>query len=563
MLAEVTSLLENFSHQDRDAGRQLAVLLEEDPASFQRAVVHCVSKGGQLPGTRLLVWVLEKERKLLDMLLNPQLSSLEDALKVAKLMKTIVDQLDVLLARELTEAPEELALRILRLLAEVADSNRTLPLLTKTLREASPSLRSKAALIFSRHCHNSLFIENALKDPDPEVRASAIQGLSESEYQPDPSIVTAAFTDSDPSVRVQAALVCHRMGEADEAFQMLGAMSRHEEPGFRAQAAWALGEIGSRPCVFLLAKLRNDPVSEVRAQADEALAKHVENQSANGSAAGDADFNELEMNSIFAAVDERGRRRVCVAVLDGTGEPVTDLAEEDFHIEEGGVEIAHSHFESPSQRDPLSLAYVLDCSGSMSIGKLREVGTAVAKCVEDKQPEDRFSIYKYAFDVERAVEYTVSPKRLAAVIKRPFIGVKTASRLHDAMLQALDDVIPETGYRAVVAIADGTDRGSDYSYQVVVRRFRDSSVPLYVIGYGCGRAERGLGSLGTQSGGLFLSAENGWELNATCQSLLRRLSNYYSISYEHEEKLDGPLRLWIDGPSGAGELSVEPVVARG
>ena len=140
---------------------------------------------------------------------------------------------------------------------------------------------------------------------------------------------------------------------------------------------------------------------------------------------------------------------------------------------------------------------------------------------------------------------------------------KTASRLHDAMVRALDDVIPETGYRAVVAIADGTDRGSDYSYQVVVRRFRDSSVPLYVIGYGCGRAERGLSSLGTQSGGLFLSAENGLELNATCQSLLRRLSNYYSISYEHEEKLDGPLRLWIDGPSGAGELSVEPVVARG
>ena len=130
--------------------------------SFQCAVVHCVSKGGQLPGTRLLIWLLQKEHKLLDMLLNPQLSSIEDAIKVAKLMKTIVDQLDVLLARALKEVPEELALRILRLLAEVADSNRTLPLLTKTLREASPGLRSRAALIFSRYCHNTLFIENAL-----------------------------------------------------------------------------------------------------------------------------------------------------------------------------------------------------------------------------------------------------------------------------------------------------------------------------------------------------------------------------------------------------------------
>ena len=563
MLAAVQSLLENFSHQNRDAGRQLTVLLKEDPASFQRAVVQCVSKGGQLPGTRLLIWLLQKEHKLLDMLLNPQLSSIEDAIKVAKLMKTIVDQLDVLLARALKEAPEELALRILRLLAEVADSNRTLPLLTRTLREASPDLRSKAALIFSRHCHNTLFIENALKDPDPQVRSSAIQGLSESEYRPDLSILSAAFTDCDPSVKVQAALTCHQMGEADQAVQMLRAMSGHEDPSFRAQAAWALGEIGGRPCVFLLKKLRGDTAYEVRMQADEELSKLSENQSSNGSAGGDADCNELEINSIFAAVDERGRRRVCVAVFDGKGEPVTDLAEQDFHIEEGGVEIAHSHFESPSHRDPLSLAYVLDCSGSMSIGKVRDMGTAVAKSLEDKQPEDRISIYKYAFDVERAVEFTGSPKRLTAVIKRPYMGLKTASRLHDAILQALDDVILETGYRAVVAITDGADRGSEHTYPAVVRRFRNALVPLYVIGYGCGKAERDLGSLGTQSGGLFLSAENGGELNTACQSLLRRLSNYYSISYEHEEKPGGPLRLWIDGPSGAGELSVEPVVARG
>lgn len=562
MVAAVQSLLENFSHQDRDAGRQLTVLLQEDPASFQRAVVHCVSKGGPLPGARLLIWLLEKEHKLLDMLLNPQLSSIEDAIKVAKLVKTIVDQLDVLLARALKEAPEELKLRILRLLAEVADSNRTLPLLTKTLREASPGLRSKAALIFSRYCHNTLFIENALKDPDPQVRASAMQGLSESEYQPDLSIVAAAFTDSDPSVRVQAALVCHRMGEADQVFKMLRAMSGHEDPGFRAQAAWALGEIGGRPCVFLLEKLRNDPAPGVRSEAEEALSKLSESQGESGSAAGDAGCNELEIDSIFAAVDERGRRRVCVAVFDGKGEPVTDLVEQDFHIEEGGVEIAHSNLESPSQRDPLSLACVLDCSASMSIGKLREMGAAVAKCIEDKQPEDRISIYKYAFDVERAAEFTGSPKRLTAVIKRPYMGLKTASRLHDAILQALDDVIPETGYRAVVAITDGADRGSEHTYPAVVRRFRSALVPLYVIGYGCGAAERDLGSLATQSGGLFVSAENSWELNTACQSLLRRLSNYYSISYEREENPDGPLRLWIDGPSGAGELSVECVAAR-
>jgi len=561
MAVTVASLLENFSYRDRDAGRQLAVLREEDPVTFQRSVVRYMSNGGQLPGTRLLIWLLQKEEKLLDLLLNPQLSSLEDAIKVSKLMKLAVDQLDVLLARALQEAHEELALRILRLLAEVAESNRTLPMLTRTLRETRPGLRSKAALVFSRHCHNTLFVENALKDPDPEVRASAIQGLGESEYQPDSSILAEAFTDSDPAVRAQAALACYRMGATDQAVEMVRTMSGHQDPSFRAPAAWAMGEIGDRPCVLLLEKLRDDPDPKVRAQAGEALSKLSENPSANGLAAGGAESGELEMNPIFASVDESGQRRVYVAVFDEKGEPVTDLAEEHFHIEEAGAEITRFHLESPSQRDLLSLAFVLDCSASMSIGKVREMNTAVTKCIDDKQPEDRLSIYKYAFDVERVVGYTESPKRLEAVIKRPYMGLKTASRLHDAIVQALDDLIPETGFRAVIAIADGTDRGSEHTYPAVVRRFRGALIPLYVIGYGCGKAERDLGSLGTQSGGLFLSADNNWELNDACPSLLRRLSNCYSISYEREEKPDGPLRLWIDGPSGAVELSVEPVVA--
>ena len=563
MVATVTSLLESFSDQNRNAGKQLTALLKSDPSSFQRAAIQYMSNGGQPSGTRLLVWLLQKEHKLLEMLLNPQVASLEDAIKAAKRIKKTVDLLDVLLARALEGAPEGLALRILPLLAEVSDSNRTLPMLTKTLHEESPGLRSKAALIFSRHCHNTLFVENALKDPDPAVRASAIQGLSESEYHSDPSFVEAAFNDPDPSVRAQAAVARARTGGVDQAVGMLRDMLRHKDPGFRAQAAWAMGEIGSRPCMLLLEKLRADPAPEVRAQAEEALSRMPQNQGATGSLAADGDSGRLKINSIFSAVDERGQRRVYVAVFDSAAKPVTDLLEEDFHIEEAGVEIADLHFESPSQRDPLALAYVLDCSGSMSIGKVREMGTAVAKCIDDKQPEDRFSIYKYAFDVERVVEYTESDKRLAAVIKRPYMGAKTASRLHDAVLEALDDVVPETGYRAVVAIADGTDRGSEHTYPAVVRRFRDAMVPLYIIGYGCGEAEGDLGSLGTQSGGLFLSAENVWELNSACESLLRRLSSYYSITYEHEEKPDGPLRLWIDSPSGAGEISVQPVVARG
>jgi hypothetical protein len=131
-----------------------------------------------------------REDKLLDLLTNSQLASLEDAIIIAKIMNKVVNQMDVQLAQALSQAPDELAARILRLLAEISDSNRTLPLLTSTLRGESPELRSKAAFVFARHCHNSLFIERALQDNDAKVRASALKGLSLSGHAVDPSALS-------------------------------------------------------------------------------------------------------------------------------------------------------------------------------------------------------------------------------------------------------------------------------------------------------------------------------------------------------------------------------------
>ena len=116
------------------------------------------------------------------------------------------------------------------------------------------------------------------------------------------------------------------------------------------------------------------------------------------------------------------------------------------------------------------------------------------------------------------------------------------------------------GYRAVVAIADGIDHGSEHTFSEIVREFHRAAVPLYVIGFDCGIAARGLGSLGDQGGGLFLSAPNPWELSSVCQSLLRRLENHYSISYELKEKPRDAIRLWIEGSAGSGKTFVEAVV---
>ena len=248
MIDAVTSLLENFSHKNRDAGRRLEALLSADSGAFQQAVVQYLLNGGQQQSLHLLIWLLQRKGKLLDLLLNPQLASLEDSIIVAKIINKLTDQLDVQLAQVLKEAPDELAARILRLLAEISDSNRTLPLLTITLREESPELRSKAAFVFVRHCHNSLFIKYALQDSDPKVRASALEGLGLSDYPVDPAAFLDALADADVSVQSQALVACYRKGERKRALQLVADMSRHEESAFSSGGGMGHGRDGARRC---------------------------------------------------------------------------------------------------------------------------------------------------------------------------------------------------------------------------------------------------------------------------------------------------------------------------
>ena len=70
MIDAVTSLLENFSHKNRDVGRRLEALLAEAPWDFQQAVVQYLLNFGHQQSSHLVIWLLQRKGKLLDLLLN-------------------------------------------------------------------------------------------------------------------------------------------------------------------------------------------------------------------------------------------------------------------------------------------------------------------------------------------------------------------------------------------------------------------------------------------------------------------------------------------------------------
>ena len=558
---QVASLLARVGDNPRDLGRRLSDLLRQDPRSFLQAAVKYLLGEEQSPAARIMVWLLEKEGMLLDILLNPTLCSLDESVFLAKLIHANVDHIDVQLAKALKGAHESQASRILRLLAVVVQNNRTLPLLTHALRDKSPELRSNAALIFARYCQNELFVTNAMQDPNPKVRASAIEGLGKADRIPDTAVLSEALSDPNPRVQATAILAYRRIDE-NSAFKKLEEMARHQNADFRAIAAWAMGETQATRCVSTLKRMQQDRTSEVRRKTDEALNKIRVNESSIRSAApresaGLAAFN---IEPLYAFADETSLRRLYLAVTDSEGSVVAGLSHQDFQLQEDGSTVNGQEVWGPERCEPAAIAYVLDCSGSMSASAIHEMNTAVIKSLSHKRPDDRVAIVKFSMDVEHAVGLTDNLKHLKAVAQRKHMGLRTSSRLHDAVEEALEEVAKQsTGCRAVIAIADGPDRGSESDFHDIVRKARDTAAPLYVVGFGAEGRTGSLPDLADPTGGRFFSTEGGDELASVCVELMRKISARYTVTYHGSDSHPEAIRVRVTTQSGRGETSVSPL----
>ena len=168
------------------------------------------------------------------------------------------------------------------------------------------------------------------------------------------------------------------------------------------------------------------------------------------------------------------------AVRDGRGRVVRDLQRADFEVLDAGVARDISGFHAGDA--PISLAVLLDISGSMAVGgNIDRARSAVSVAMSMlNSSDDEAALFTFDARLQEVVSFT---NNLDAVRRISLEGEPWGmTSLYDAIEAAARHVAERANrHRALLVITDGVDTGSSLSAPVVSGIASSINVPVYLL----------------------------------------------------------------------------------
>ncbi|NJN64013.1 MAG: VWA domain-containing protein, partial [Acidobacteria bacterium] len=147
-----------------------------------------------------------------------------------------------------------------------------------------------------------------------------------------------------------------------------------------------------------------------------------------------------------------------VNVADRRGNPLPGLGREAFTVFDQGVPVPIERFSA--QPDGLSIALVIDASGSMLGDRLDAARDAAAAFVEQLADEDRVAVVRFSDDVQTVAALGTNRETAAAAVRGLTSSGGTA--LHDAIVRTAEELARSEleSRRAIVLLSDGRDEAA-------------------------------------------------------------------------------------------------------
>ncbi len=171
---------------------------------------------------------------------------------------------------------------------------------------------------------------------------------------------------------------------------------------------------------------------------------------------------------------------VTASVRDRRGRVVRDLEKADFEVMDSGERREIRDFHAGDS--PVSLAVLLDISGSMSVGgNMERARNAVAVAMNNlRAHEDEAALFTFDSELQEVVRFTRDLDRVRQVSLEGKPWGQTS--LYDAVAQTAQAVAERTNrHRAVLVITDGVDTASRMTGPQVSAIASAIDVPVYLL----------------------------------------------------------------------------------
>ena len=175
------------------------------------------------------------------------------------------------------------------------------------------------------------------------------------------------------------------------------------------------------------------------------------------------------------------------SLYENTGLSITGVGSSDFSVMEDQTQILDfEYFETFDKETPLSIALLVDTSGSMVEGEERsldEVVSAAKVFVNNLEPDDSIGVISFSEVVNVEQELTIEKTIVINALDNLNDGAN--SSLYDAVFEGVELLKHSEKKKAIILITDGIDsQTSNHSMEEVIHYAAECHIPIYSIGFG-------------------------------------------------------------------------------
>ncbi|HJT87665.1 MAG TPA: VWA domain-containing protein [Bryobacteraceae bacterium] len=223
------------------------------------------------------------------------------------------------------------------------------------------------------------------------------------------------------------------------------------------------------------------------------------------------------------------KNKVIVSVTDSQGNAITGLTAANFGLKEGGqsrnITVTTS---GGSAGGALSLAILIDVSGSLSSTDLANEKAAAKQLIAQLGVSDAVAIYSFTDNVTLLQDFTTDKAKLNTAVDSAYGNGNTA--LYQAIQTASQALAARSGRKSIVLMTDGEDTVGGVTIDQAIAAARQGGVPVFPVGFGS-VDQAILTRIANETGGFFSSGSTSADLQRILQSLGQVISSQYEISY--------------------------------